>query len=335
MSLTIERLELGALADEELRRVFEFDRAIDAEVQTEGPAPVWGDWSFRVRNRPTWRPQWSWAAFDGDDLVALFWAELDDSGSNRTLAEIFGGVHPARRREGIARSMYDVIRRDLVAGGRTLHTFHARDGAAPAESFISGLGATKRLVERRSRCQLARIDRSMLEEWVARAPQRAADYELFVFSAPTPDDAIERWADLQLVMNTAPLDDLEYEDERVTPEMIRESEGRMAAMGRTNRVVVASHVPSGAWAGFSELDFNPHYPMMAVQEGTGVVPAHRDRGLGRWVKAANALWLLDERPDVEYIDTWNAFSNAPMLGINDAMGFEVVGAYAAWQLSAA
>lgn len=335
MTVTIERLELGKLADGDLRPVFEFDRAIDAEVETEGPEPVWGDWSYRVRNRPSWRPQWSWAALDAGELVGLFSAELDDSGSNGSLATIFGGVRPNRRREGIASRAYEVMRHDLVADGRTLHMFHARDGAPPAEAFISGLGATKRLVERRSRCQLARLDRTMLEGWVSRARERAADYELVVFGAPTPDDLIERWAQLQLVMNTAPLDDLEYEDELITPEMIRESEERMAAMGRTNRVVVARHIASGEWAGFSELELNPHYPMMAVQEGTGVVPEHRDRGLGRWVKAANALWLLDERPDVDYIDTWNAFSNAPMLGINDAMGFEVVGAYAAWQLACA
>ncbi|MGI8792732.1 MAG: hypothetical protein ACR2H3_06105 [Acidimicrobiales bacterium] len=43
--------------------------------------------------------------------------------------------------------------------------------------------------------------------------------------------------------------------------------------------------------------------------------------------------MIDERLNVEYIDTWNAFSNAPMLGINDAMGFRVVGAYGAWQLA--
>lgn len=334
MTVTVEALHPDKLSEEELRLVFELDRAIDEEVESEGPPTVWEDWRHRILNPRSWKPVRHWAAFDQRDLVALFSAQLDDSGSNAALAEIFGGVRADHRRSGIATLVYDTMRPELVADGRTLHTFQAREGAGPAEAFISGLGATKRLVERRSRCRIGSLDRSMLEGWVERAADRAGDYELLVFSAPTPDDHLEEWASMQLVMNTAPLDDLEYEDDRVTPEMIRESEARMAEVGRTNRVVVARHRTSGQWAGFSELELNPHYPMMAIQEGTGVVPAHRDRGLGRWLKAANALWLIDHHPEVEYIDTWNAFSNAPMLGINDAMGFEVVGAYAAWQLAA-
>ncbi|HKY75356.1 MAG TPA: hypothetical protein VJS45_04400, partial [Acidimicrobiia bacterium] len=57
------------------------------------------------------------------------------------------------------------------------------------------------------------------------------------------------------------------------------------------------------------------------------------RGLGRWLKAVNALRLLDERPDVEFIDTWNAGSNEAMLGINVAMGFAPLENWGDWQAS--
>lgn len=330
--VTVDRFDPSTASEGDLRAVFELNKALDVEVEEEGPAPVWEEWSYRVRNRPSWRPLLHWVAHEGGELVATASAELDDSGTNRSLAEIFGGVVPDRRRRGIATALYDMIRDDLVADGRTLLAFHTRDGAAPAEAFIARTGATKRIVERRSRCPVAGLDRALLEGWVQRAAERARDYDLVDFSLPTPEELVERWADLQFVMNTAPLDDFEFEDERLTPAMIREIEGRMADLGRSNRVLVARHEASDDWAGFSELIFTPHHPMMAIQEGTGVRPEHRDRGLGRWVKAANALWLVDNKPDVEYIDTWNAFSNAPMLAINDAMGFEVVGAYAAWQV---
>ena len=59
---------------------------------------------------------------------------------------------------------------------------------------------------------------------------------------------------------------------------------------------------------------------------------HRNLGLGRWLKAANALRLLDERPEVTTIETWNAGVNAAMLAINHAMGFQPVAEWQEWTL---
>ena len=71
---------------------------------------------------------------------------------------------------------------------------------------------------------------------------------------------------------------------------------------------------------------------MARQGDTGVDPEHRRRGIGRWLKAHNALRLVGQRPDVEYIETWNAVGNTPMLAINRAMGFEPIRLWRQWDL---
>ena len=70
----------------------------------------------------------------------------------------------------------------------------------------------------------------------------------------------------------------------------------------------------------------------AWKEATAVDPKHRDKGIGRWLKATKCLRLFAEKPHVEYVDTWNAFSNAPMLGINIAMGFEVIKSFSEYQI---
>jgi hypothetical protein len=41
--------------------------------------------------------------------------------------------------------------------------------------------------------------------------------------------------------------------------------------------------------------------------------------------------IRDERPDVRRIQTSNAFSNASMLGINDALGFRITSTRTEWQ----
>jgi hypothetical protein len=97
--------------------------------------------------------------------------------------------------------------------------------------------------------------------------------------------------------------------------------------------VCARHDDSGELAGYTELVLPRLWPGACWQEDTGVWPKHRQRGLGRWLKSVNALRLLDERPEVEFIDTWNAGSNEAMLGINVAMGFRPLENWGDWQAS--
>ncbi len=42
--------------------------------------------------------------------------------------------------------------------------------------------------------------------------------------------------------------------------------------------------------------------------------------------------IRDDRPEAQRIRTGNARTNAPMLAINDALGFKVVGARTEWQV---
>ena len=98
-------------------------------------------------------------------------------------------------------------------------------------------------------------------------------------------------------------------------------------------MIVARHDASGDYAGLTELFFDdPARPERCFQGNTGVDPAHRDKGLGRWLKGANALRLLEEKPEVEWIDTWNQDQNRPMLNINEAMGFRPHRMYTEWQI---
>jgi mycothiol synthase len=63
------------------------------------------------------------------------------------------------------------------------------------------------------------------------------------------------------------------------------------------------------------------------------LPRYRNRGLGRWLKAAMLERVLDDRPEVKRVRTENADSNAPMLKINQELGFRHYFAEYDWQVS--
>jgi GNAT superfamily N-acetyltransferase len=132
-------------------------------------------------------------------------------------------------------------------------------------------------------------------------------------------------------MNTAPREDYVEEEETMTPEMWRDIETKMIARGREILTYVARHKSSGQFAGYTNVGYKNLQPDLVEQWDTGVDPAHRNLGLGRWVKAAMALHLRENYPGVERIDTENAGSNAPMLSINVEMGFKPILVRNVWQ----
>ena len=74
-----------------------------------------------------------------------------------------------------------------------------------------------------------------------------------------------------------------------------------------------------------------HTPNVAYQSDTLVLKEHRGRRLGQLVKVANLRALLEQKPEVTRVATWNAETNAPMLRVNRAMGFRTVGSMTEWQ----
>jgi mycothiol synthase len=122
------------------------------------------------------------------------------------------------------------------------------------------------------------------------------------------------------------------EDEIYTPEMLTEEDALTQKAGWVPWNYVAVHKPTGEWGGYTRLFPGVFRPQFAYQDDTGVRPEHRNRGLGRWLKATMLLKLMDERPQTRWVDTWNATVNEPMLNINHAMGFRRILKYQEWEI---
>jgi mycothiol synthase len=319
--VTIEELDPLAVDERDVVQLADLSTTEERELSPEDPPVEVAEEADDLRIRPSFEDRWLWVARGpGGALLGRMSLVVEHREENQHLAGALLVVRPEARRQGIGRRLLDAAAdRARTAGRTTLMGWSAAggDGAAAARA----LGAEPALVERISRLRTAEVDRALLERWVVRAPERAAGYSLVAWDGPCPDDLLERFASIMAVMNTAPRGELDMEDETYTPELIRDFEGSLERKGTMVWTVAARHDATGELVGYTALFLPKHRRWQAEQGDTGVDPAHRDKGLGRWLKAANLLRLLDERPEAQVVDTWNATTNEPMLNINVALGF--------------
>ena len=305
------------------------------QIPADGPVPEAELW-FGALNVNARHPKHYFGVWDDErtTLLGAAWVEWEDYEDNReaSFAEMF--VVPSHRRQKLAAALTQAVIEFAVENGRPLVGFDACSHVPASWDFLKAIGAQHKLTGRFSMLKFADADRALLEGWVTRAAERAADYELIRWDGPCPDEYAEAFVNEQNVMNTAPIDDLEYEDEVFTVARLRDREDMQRVRGIDQVTRVARHVPSGEIVAHTDVWLPQRWPTKAYQNDTGVNPAHREKGLGRWLKAQMLLDLMNERPQIDNISTWNAGSNDAMLGINYAMGFKTVTEFGEHQVRA-
>lgn len=304
-------------------------------VPEDGHIPEDELW-YEVPNVNAGQPKHYWGVWNDarTELLATLCVSWEDYGDNPELSWIEIHVMPDARRQKIGAHLAKVGVEFTKANGRTLPGFDANSRCDAGWAFLKRIGAEHKLTGRFSMLKFADVDRPLLEGWVARAAERASDYELVRWDGPCPDEYVDAFVAEQSVMNTAPTENLELEDEVFSVERLRDRENMQAFRRIDQRTLVARHIPTGEFVAHSDVWLPQRWPTKAYQNDTGVHPAHREKGLGRWVKAQMLLNLMDERPHIDNISTWNAGSNAAMLGINYAMGFKTVTEFGEHQVRA-
>ncbi|WP_460748766.1 GNAT family N-acetyltransferase [Myceligenerans cantabricum] len=203
----------------------------------------------------------------------------------------------------------------------------------PGIRLARSLGFECAIVERKSLLELPPTP-GALEGFEAASRDVAGDaYRLHTWHDHIPEEWIDAYAELETALAAdEPRGDQDVETDPWDAERVRAVDAQHAARGNGYVITAAEHVGSGALAAMTML----LYPKddtrgYAEQESTVVLRAHRGHRLGMLVKAVNARALLDTKPKVERVWTWNNEENPHMLAINVAMGFRPAGGCAEMQ----
>lgn len=230
-------------------------------------------------------------------------------------------VLPDYRRQGLASLMLEKV--VTIFHGRGLTLIQAETDSDAGRAFAEKFGGSIGMEGRTSRLYTKDIDWELVQQWHDDCIQANPDVTIEMFEG-LPDEAdIEVYAQLYTeVFNQQPFEDLEGLEMSYTPERLREMHEQAQEQGSIN-IVRITREADGTISGLTEIGYNPHRPHRVGQGLTGVQAQYRGRGLGKWLKADMLLFIREQYPDAEFINTGNATVNAPMLSINERLGFKL------------
>jgi len=262
----------------------------------------------------SYRLAWAAADDDGRPLATAYLRVFTAPGAeHRTEAEVT--VHPAERRRGTGTALLaeavaaarELGRRTLVAG--------PVDAGSPGAAFLAARGLRPVLTLTYARLAVADADVT------AALAEPHPGYRLAVWEGTVPDELAATFAASRHAMDDMPMDEADVGPESWDVDRVRAIAAAIADRGDVLCTVAAVAEADGTIAGFSELVVPGAGTGDAQHYGTGVLGAHRGRGLARWMKAAAIRHTREQHPGVPGLLTDTADSNVAMRRINDALGY--------------
>ncbi|MFD7789073.1 GNAT family N-acetyltransferase [Streptomyces nojiriensis] len=273
------------------------------------PAPSRREVAGRLRVRPARGRYALWAA-DGGAGVAGLVLFTDEGNTHTALLDVLA-VRPQERRRGVGTALWERVREELLAQGRT-SVMTQLDLGGPGQAFARSLGFENVL-------PMAWYEQELPADGPARV-SAAPGYELVTWHGLVPDAWAPAAAAAHGAMEDAPSGDLDERAPVWTARWLHAMQQVIVDRG-WEQITVAAVTGTGEVAAYTELVLPDPSGPRALQHGTVVVPGHRGHGLGRAVKLRMAAEAAARYPALRRIATTVADANPHMQAVNESIGY--------------
>ncbi len=235
-----------------------------------------------------------------------------------------------QRRKGVGSAVLKKISEIArLSGFERLFLFSA-DTIPSGELFLIKAGAKLGLVQKGNQLKMNELDTELMKRWIQNGYN--PDFECGVWINEFPEKYIDELVNALNFINDAPHGEMQNMALKMTPEILKAHLESYKKAGSEYVVSWVRNIKTGEFAAVSELILRKTRPSVASQMETVTVPKYRGNGFGKLVKALNALFLAEERPQIRFIRTSNAEVNGAMLAINEKMGFKHYQTHSFWEL---
>jgi mycothiol synthase len=313
------------LTEEDWKKYFDSRDRVYSQLAPDDPSPSHKRRrSYMLSPHPDYELSWWRADSDSGEVVGMgrvWWAresapnyegEKETAYADLILEEEFTTKETQTVFLGyLARKAEQIGKQKLVVETRAEHQY----------SFFASLGCgivSSRVI---NRLALSEVDLQMVARWREAGRKRASGVMIERFSS-VPNQDLEEYCKLYTEMwNQAPLENAAPEM-IVTPESRRKMEKYFQSQGEVWSTMISKE-PDGVISGMTEIWYQPEAWHLIEQGLTGVRDQYRGRGLGKWLKAEMLTYAMMEYPRARVIEAGNADANAPMISINQRVGFKV------------
>ncbi len=334
MRTMIEQLNFKEATDSEFAALNKIINIVRFERQPDDPPIPLNETTNQIKNLPSFVDLKMWSVWNEDhsEMIAMGNVGLMHTDENQHIAQFDIIVHPDARRQGIGKELLDLITAAAQADQRRLLLTDTNDRIPAGEAFMQRLGAKRGLEGHVNQLRVDEIDRDLLEHWLENGQKNISEFELGIWEGAYPEEQLNEIVQLMELTNQQPLGDLAIEDMHITPQQLREMEKMDTSRGNQRCTFYVLEKANATFAGYTETVWNANRPEILRQDMTGVFPEYRGKGLGRWLKAAMMDHMLKIHPQIKFVRTQNADTNAAMLRINNEMGFKPYMTSVLWQM---
>ncbi len=266
-----------------------------------------------------------YAAFESGRMVGEGLI-VGTTADNLRTARLWAWVPPRERGRGVGRCVAEfllgqcrLLDRDILHS-TAKYPFERRDDH-PYRRFAErhGFNLANTQVERRLALPLS--DR-LLTSLATQAQDKHCGYQLHTLVGPIPLELAQGYCDVnnRLALE-APGGGLHVEQSRRTPQILADQDDEIREQGRTRVTTLALDAAGTVVALTCSIVTSASEPH--VDQWSTIVRAdHRGHRLGLAIKVAQIRAIQQQFPSKRFITTTNAETNAHMVAVNEALGFE-------------
>jgi mycothiol synthase len=324
--LTIRSFCFCELSEVDWSAFFDLSENLFLETNPGEPFP---DRTLRRHSLLNPHPLWQfhdWAAIQEGRWLghAGIYFQREDTEAppeSRTISQLELFVRLEQRRQGIGGELFQVARQTASQLGKT--AFLDSTSLEPGKDFLLHRGARVLNLRSTSRLRLESVDWPQLTHWRQEGQQRSPGAVLRHFQI-MPEEILDEYVALyNAICQSVPDADAEgFVQQDLTSRKDRHATEKLVGEKGITYLTLLTQEPDGRLSGLTEIYHNPAQSLRVEQSITGVLPAYRRRGLGKWLKAEMLEAVRERLPQASYVETGNAEQNEAMLTINRALGFQ-------------